>query len=147
VVVAPTLSLATFLPAPDVDAIAVPVNADALAAADVGVVTIDPIALLADVASVVDGVVLLPDVVCCTLLTKARICAELVVPGSLPLVELEVLLDVDLPVLPFAPVLEPVPLLELVPDVDPLEDDVDDVEDEEVDVDEADEDEDVDAPD
>ena len=104
---------------PAVAVMVAPVTADALAA-EVVVAKTAPISLLAESVLADDTVV--PEVACCTLLTKARICAEPATLGSAPLLELDVL-DDDLPGFPAAPVLEVVPLLELVPEVELLDED------------------------
>lgn len=104
--------------------------AEALAAVDApDVDDTVPIALLGEVLGDCD--VATTVVACCTLLTNARSCAEPATLGSLPLVESEVL-EFDLP-LPLVPVLEP------VPDVEPLDGDADDVEeDDDLEFDESD---------
>jgi len=131
VLAVPVVFAATALSLPVVAAAAAPVMTDALAVDEVDVDTIPLIVLLVEAVLVDDGVVVAPDVACCTLLTSAKICVELVLLGSLLLVELDELDEDVFPFFPFAPVLELVPLLELVPEVElldeELEDDVEEV--------------------
>ncbi len=119
----PAVLAAVVLSLPLAAAVAL-VIAAALAADEVGVASIAPTDLPVGVVLIV-GVVLV--VVCCTLVTRAKICAELVLLVSLLVVEFELLEDA-FPVFPFEPVLELVLPLELVPEVELLDDDVDEVE-------------------